>query len=865
MTKEKTKNPPKLAEWILRCVYPDRGDFTSVGDFREEYHEVYQSSGPFKANLWYWMQIAKSIPSFIRNKNHWKIVMIQNYLKIALRIIKRHKGYSFINIFGLAIGIACFILIMLYVHFEFSFDRFHKNKNTIYRIYVHTPGKEFKGNDYQAVTPAPLGPALMNECPEVVNATTTDHISETLLTVGEKRFIEDGIYADEHFLEMFTFPLESGDKLTALKQPYSIVISKNLAKRLFGNENPIGRTIKFDEKYDLNVTGVLKSIPDNSHLHFDFLISFCTYEYSYVNNWRLQNYCTYIELNKSSSYEVLDEKLSNIINVKFFSQENRNTFYRLQPLKDIHLKSHFNWDRADVNDYRQISLFAVIGFSILLIACINYINLSTAHSSIRTREIGLRKVVGANRPQLIRQFLGESVLFAVIGLLISLILVVISLPYYSAFLGKNLNINILADKIFILYLLGIVIFVGIIAGSYTAVYLSSFNTVKVLKGTFISGKKSSFIRNTLVVAQFTISAILIFCTIVILHQLHFVKNVNLGFNKENIVVFPVRQSGAYRNIEIIKNILKQNRNIANISVHQRPPTNITAFDEIIIKNNDGIDLKTSVSTCGVDFDFLKLYGIELLNGRDFSKEYGKDTMNAVILNETAVKTLGLKNPIGKSCSFGYLTDGQIIGVVKDFHFQPLYKKIEPMLLYINPNRYSHISVKIRDQNIQETLAFLKKTIEEYSPKKYHFTYYFLEEDYYAKYKKEHNFGIFFQYFSFLSILISCLGLFGLTSFTVFKRTKEIGIRKVLGASEYGILLSLSKEFIKWTFISNVIAWPIAYYAMNKWLQNFAYRINIGLGIFLASGMIALIIALLTVSYQSIKAATANPVDSLRYE
>ena len=865
MTKEKTKNPPKLAEWILRCVYPDRGDFTSVGDFREEYHEVYQSSGPFKANLWYWMQIAKSIPSFIRNKNHWKIVMIQNYLKIALRIIKRHKGYSFINIFGLAIGIACFILIMLYVHFEFSFDRFHKNKNTIYRIYVHTPGKEFKGNDYQAVTPAPLGPALMNECPEVVNATTTDHISETLLTVGEKRFIEDGIYADEHFLEMFTFPLESGDKLTALKQPYSVVISKNLAKRLFGNENPIGRTIKFDEKYDLNVTGVLKSIPDNSHLHFDFLISFCTYEYSYVNNWRLQNYCTYIELNKSSSYEVLDEKLSNIINVKFFSQENRNTFYRLQPLKDIHLKSHFNWDRADVNDYRQISLFAVIGFSILLIACINYINLSTAHSSIRTREIGLRKVVGANRPQLIRQFLGESVLFAVIGLLISLILVVISLPYYSAFLGKNLNINILADKIFILYLLGIVIFVGIIAGSYTAVYLSSFNTVKVLKGTFISGKKSSFIRNTLVVAQFTISAILIFCTIVILHQLHFVKNVNLGFNKENIVVFPVRQSGAYRNIEIIKNILKQNRNIANISVHQRPPTNITAFDEIIIKNNDGIDLKTSVSTCGVDFDFLKLYGIELLNGRDFSKEYGKDTMNAVILNETAVKTLGLKNPIGKSCSFGYLTDGQIIGVVKDFHFQPLYKKIEPMLLYINPNRYSHISVKIRDQNIQETLAFLKKTIEEYSPKKYHFTYYFLEEDYYAKYKKEHNFGIFFQYFSFLSILISCLGLFGLTSFTVFKRTKEIGIRKVLGASEYGILLSLSKEFIKWTFISNVIAWPIAYYAMNKWLQNFAYRINIGLGIFLASGMIALIIALLTVSYQSIKAATANPVDSLRYE
>ncbi len=859
MTKEKTKNPPKLAEWILSCVYPDRGDFTSVGDFREEYLEVYSESGPFKANLWYWMQIAKSIPNFIRNKSHWSIIMIQNYLKIALRNIKRHKGYSFINIAGLAIGMTCSILIVLYVQFELSFEKFHKNADNIYRVIMHQEGNFFGDTDWLPWTPPILAPTLKKDLPEVIHAARFES-SRQLITYRDKKiYEEDFCYTDPEFFDIFTFSVIKGNPRTALNEPFSLLITPQMAEKYFGNEDPVGKIINIDNTYDFNITGIIENCPQNTHIKYNFLASFISLEKIRGGDfyrWGYNFHDTYLLLQNNADPEETENKLKEYDMA--IGIGSRIWSFHIWPLQDIHFKGIGN--RKGESDIRYIYVFSATAFFLMFLACFNYMNLSTSQSFTRAKEIGIRKVAGANRHQLITQFLGESILFSFTALIISVLLVHMFLPVFSSFIDKKLSFSFFNNSWMLAGLIIFSVLTGLLSGSYPAFLISSFKPVGIMKGHLKSSPKgTALFRNTLVTTQFVISIIMIACTAVVYMQLNFIRNSKLGYDKNYVITLPLR---ARENLSPLKNELEKYSKIQEVTVAQDPPNEIGALAQANWEGKDPTDLK-QIRFNSVDYNYIDFYGMEIIMGRNFSRDFATDLHGAFILNETAVKEFGFDNPIGMKMSiWGH--KGEIIGVIKDFHSASMHLSIEPVAFRVYPDWFSMFSIKISSEDIPETIAFLEDTWKKFSPE-YPFEYSFLDEEVDRMYRTEQRLGRSFFYFTVIAIFIASLGLFGLISYSAERRTKEIGIRKVLGAQISNITWLLSKEFLFLVCIANIIAWPVAYYFMNKWLQNFAYRINIGLGIFLASGMIALIIALLTVSYQSIKAATANPVDSLRYE
>jgi len=800
--------------------------------------------------------------------------MFKNYFKVALRNLVNQKTYSIITILGLATGMMCFMLIVLYVRYELSFDTFHEKTDRIFRIVQRQPGNVYLGQDYFGVTPMPLAPTLMKEYPEVLNAALIDNQDNALLIYEDKKFYESGLIVGEHFFDIFTFPLISGNKETALNELYSIVISQRLAQKFFGDKDPIGNTIKFVESYDVTVTGVAEDPPKNSHIQFDFLIAVKTHAASVewyrnnTDNWGNNSYYTYFELQEGYPYKELEKKFPALL-TKYkeedeHSKHEHNQKYIIQPLKKIHLYSHVNFELSQNNDIKYIYLFLSIGFLILIIACINYMNLSTARSSKRALEIGIRKVVGAQRANLVWQFLGESIFLSFLALLIAVLLFVVLLPSFNSFLERSITIDFSQNLFFLTTLLGIVLFVGIFSGSYPALFLSTFKPVKVLKGIFISGSKNSILRNILVVGQFCISVILIAGTLVVYQQLQFVRNKKLGYNHEHVVTMRIRDGEARRNMETMKTELLKHSNIINVSCSDRLPAAISSQSTALLEGEDGEEKQLPIYIAHVDYDFLDVYEIELLFGRNFSREFSTDTSNAVIVNQTTYEQMGWGEPVGKNFSVWSVRDGQVIGVVKDFHFQSLHLKIEPAVLILRPARANYISARIRGDNISETVGFIRKTFEKYSLN-HPFEYSFFDETFYRMYKAEQRLGEIFRYFSLLAIFIACLGLFGLASFMVENQRKAIGIRKVLGASTSRIVYIFSKEFSKLVLIANVIAWPVAYFAMSRWLEDFAYRISIGVWVFILSAIIAFVIALVTVGYHAVKAAVANPVDSLRYE
>ena len=796
--------------------------------------------------------------------------MLKNYLKIALRNIRRHKGYSFINIFGLSIGITCTILMLIYVHHELSYDRFHKNAENIYRV---TNKKEM---DWNALSPGALKSALLADFPEVVRAVRVCPWGGYIDFNGSinyegNRYIENKfLIVDPEFLDIFTFPLISGDSKKALSEPFSVVLTQEMAEKYFSNEDPMGRILKFDNRYDYKITGILKNVPANSHFVFDFLISLETMYYtsyrgrkSALINWSHWFSATYIQLEKNCNPNVLENKLQALVK-KHIGERSKNEFH-LQTLTKIYLNP-LNPPMGKTSDIRYIYLFSVIAFIIMLIACFNYINLSTAHSARRLKEIGIRKIVGADRPHLIRQFLGESILFAIIAFILSITFVELILPAFGSLIDRELNFGFFYDSWILLALICIIALVGIISGSYPALFLSSLSPLNTLKGGFkIGSKKSSGVRNSLVIIQFVFSIGLIICTFTIYNQLSYIKNRDLGFKKNHIIIIPVTEMNLERDYEPFKNELSQYSQISDISVSSKLPSLITGGGGA--KWEGKTDENIRFTRGFVDYDFLDLYGIELLEGRNFSKRIPADIEQAYILNKSAVKAIGWEVPIGKRFNQWGKEDGVVIGVVDDFHFLPLHQKIEPLVLSLIQNDWEEarfFSIKISPSDIASTLSFIEEKFKEFSPDS-PFSYSFLDEIIDRMYRSERKLGQSFIYFTLIAVLIACLGLFGLTSFTAEQKTKEIGIRKVLGASVSNIFLLLTKEFAKCVLIANIIAWPIAYYAMHRWLQGFAYRINIGPWTFILAAALALIIALLTVSYQAIKAATANPVDSLRYE
>ncbi len=866
MSSDKDSRCPRLYLSVFEKLASEREAETLTGDFEELYVRVENENGKFYSFFWFILLSISLIPSFIYNNIYWSSIMIKNYLKISLRNLKKYKGYSFINISGLAIGMACFILIMMYIQNELSWDKFHHKADNIYRV-CNDLDFNMMGRNGWAVTEWKLADAIKNEYQEVLNSTHFYRFRNAIIDNNKMNSFENGYYADEHFLEIFTFPIINGDKNPDLKAPFTIVLSEKTAKKYFGDENPVGKVLHINSQYDVKVTGVISNIPENSHMKFDFLISSTTLETfpdmkRRLANWNSQFSYTYILLNDNKNHRALEKKLVDFVSK--YKGEDSTSSYFLQKLTDIHLHSNLMADISANNDIRYIYLFASIGVFILLLACINYMNLSTARSSERAKEIGIRKVAGAQKKQLISQFIGESVIFVFLALLLAAILVFLFLPFFNSLINRNIEINIIQSfKIFVLFVLTL-FFTSIFAGSYPAFYLSSFHPSKVLKHSSITGSTGTSLRNILVIFQFCVSIILISGTAVVFSQLHFIKNNRLGYNREHVIVLPLRTENVREGYELIKRNLLDKPDIKEVTGSVNLPTSITWRNgRTNIENGRGEMVEQATFNTYVNYDYLKVFEIEMKTGRFFSKDFPGDKIDGIVVNETLVNLMRWEQPVGKRIVFGDNTY-KIIGVTGDIYFQSFEQAVKPLTIRFSSSNNNYLSARISSDNIPEVLEHFEKTMKKLHPE-YPFNCYFLDDVFNRMYSSEHNLGKIFGCFSGIAIIIACLGLLGLASFNAARRTKEIGVRKVLGASIANITILLSREFTRFIIYANIIALPVAYYAMNKWLQNFVYRIDNNPLIFILSGILAFLLAVLTVSYKSIRAARANPVDSLRYE
>ncbi len=842
--------------FLLKRLLVDGEHDSLTGDFEEIYAEMAKEKGTIAALTWYWLQIFRLLPLYFLNKIYYGGIMIKNYLKITFRNIIKQKGYSFINIFGLAIGMAVSILILLWVQDELSFDRFHKNIENIHLVGLRQDYGT--GQIKVPMTPAALAPALKKEFPEIVNAARRQRCGNVQLKYGEKGFMENrGCYVDPSFLEMFTFPLIKGDPKSVLADPHSIVLTEETKKKYFGGKEAIGKVINFQNEYNLMVTGIMENVPDNSSLDFDFIIPF---EFirklgADLQSWGENNYFTYVQLQQGVPYRQIGKKISGRIK-KAEPGASSNLF--LHPFKRIHLHSLSGMG----GNIRYVYIFTLVAIFVLFIACINFMNLSTARSVKRGKEVSLRKVVGADRKQLVVQFFGESIFLSIIALFLALVLVELFLPVFNDFSNKNLTVILHGNLSILTGLLGITLFTGIISGSYPALLLSSFKPAQVLKGTLKLGKGSSLSRKALVVTQFVFSILLIICTAVVYNQLDYLQNKKLGVNKENVLYLPLR-GNIRTKYETVKNELLKNTDILSVTTSSHIPTRITSNTIAWDWEGKNPDEKVLMGITFFGYDYIKTFKMEMSQGRFYSKEFAGDSSLAAVVNEKAVKVMGIESPVGKRLFMGS-NQLKIVGVLNDFHFKSLHSEIGPIVSVLAPTEQHFMFIRINSENVSGAINYIKKIHKKIEPG-YPAVLTFLDERFDRLYRSENRMGQLFKYFAFLAVFISCLGLFGLASFMGEQRTKEIGVRKVLGAKVPDIILLLSREFFKWVLLANIIAWPAAYFAMNQWLDNFAYRTAIGIEVFILSAFLSLTIAFLTVSYQSIKAAVASPVKALKYE
>jgi len=811
--------------------------------------------------------------------------MLKNYLKIALRNLAKNKGYSSINILGLAVGIACCVIILLYVQNELGYDKFYKNSDSIYRVYIKSSinGQE----SCNCKTAAPLGSTLVRDFPEVVTSTRIGFFGNHALKYNDKVYRERHIYtADSNFFNVFSLPLINGNPKKNLSEPNSIVMTQSTAKKYFGDENPVGKILNVDSQSSYKVTGLMKDFPKNSSFRCDILLSMSTYAETKNDNWLNMSYTTYIVLQKGTNPVIFQEKLKSVVSnyigpqaesalgipfSEFLNKGNKWDFY-LQPLTSIYLYSerdygidpNTEWGDQNRSNIDYVYLFSAVAIFILLLAIINFINLTTARSETRSKEVGIKKTLGSNKTKLIGQFLTESIIVALLSVIISIALVEIVLPLFNQLAGKDFKFELFSSVYTIPGLILFAIFVGILSGSYPAFYLSSFRPVYLFKSNFEKRIKKSTLRSGLVVVQFTISIALIISAIIIRDQLNYIQNKNLGFNKQHL--YAITNFGIPGNkLLVIEQELLKNPDIislTNSSIMFFPgiPGDGYTYNERQVSN------AISSQYLDVDYDFLKTYKISLLQGRFFSEKFPSDTIS-VVINEAMGKECGTEDPVGNELiQIGRQKAYQIIGVIKNFNYQTLHEQIKPLVLFLSPVKQaaSILAIRISSTNIKNTIAFINNTWKSFTGGEDIYSS-FIDEDLAYLYKSEDRAATVATVFSGLAIFIACLGLFGLASFVTEQRKKEIGIRKVLGASVFELITMLSREFTKWVLIANIIAWPVAYYLMNNWLNNFAYRTDITLWVFILSGITALLIALLTVCLHAVKAAMANPTESLRYE
>lgn len=802
--------------------------------------------------------------------------MVKNYLKIILRKMNRQRIYSIINVLGLAIGMTAAVFILLWVNDERSYDRTHRDVDRIYRIYqvFHYGDRHLE----QTQTPAVLAAKIREECPEVEMVTRVRGFrDEYLVKVDNRKFNEPGLgIADEFFFRFFSFPLLSGDPATILEKPFMAAISQKTARKYFGDSRAVGRTLTIFEK-DYTVAGVFRDMPDQSHFHLDILCSFASFERYQQPAWGINVFKTYVRLREGSSTAALESKLQDIVkNYMFNSAEqyesviaaNNYTKFLLQPLTGIHLDSHLLWEFEANGNGTYVKFFTIIAIFILLIAAINYMNLSTARSADRAREVGIRKTLGSTRPKLIRQFLVESVVMSLLALFLALVSVHALLPEFRNLVGKPwLNVHFIDKPVLLIPLVLLAILTGIAAGIYPAFFLSSFKPVTILGSKTSRGLRSKGLRSGLVVFQFCMAIFLLVATLMVQKQMNFIQNRNLGYDKEQVVV--IKTYGELgQKLQVLKEALLQNPAILSASASSSLPG--TEY------NNIGMGLEGSNSSHGTnlfiaDADFAGTLKMDMAEGRFFNETIATDRQ-AVILNESMARLLAEDHLLEKRMMIWVGGEGQepfrIIGIVRDFNYESFHEPVKPMVIVkLNgtcPWSESYFSIRVRTERIPETLKYIHGTWDKImtgTP----FEYSFLDAMYDTQYKNETRTGKVFMLFTMLMIFVTCLGLLGLASFAVEQRTREIGIRKIMGASVKQIILMLSGDFIRWALLANLIAWPVAYFIVTRWLGQFAYRTGIGIWPFISAALLMLAITCLTVNFHAIRAAIANPVKSLRYE
>ena len=802
-------------------------------------------------------------------------MMIHSNWKIALRNIQRQRVTVFINIAGLALGMSVCFLIMLWVLEELSYDRYHKHAERIYRVCIDLEAGSHMSFPY--LMPAAV-PVMRQEFPEIINAVRIGLPRRIAVRYEDRSFQEDlVVYADFTLFEIFTLPFIKGDPNTALKAPHTIVITETMADKYFGDEEPLGKMLKLDDNDVYAVTGVVKDVPRNSHFRFHMIRSF---ETLYVKNrkdmenWFNIQYFTYLLLKENTAPPQLEKKFPSFIDRhmgEMLKSMGGSLTMFLQPLTHIHLHSRFSSELSPNGDINQIILFSCIALFVLVIACINFINLSTARSATRVQEIGIRKTLGARRDSLIAQFLGESVIYSFIAMALAVFLTLSIMPIYNTLLDHTITINTALIPWLLMGCFGFACFIGLFAGSYPAFYLSSFQPVRIVRNGGNQAASNSRFRKILVVIQFAISILLIIPTIAIDRQIHFMKNSNLGFSEEHIIIIPgVNRLLERRSFRAIQEELTNLPDILDVAGSSFVPSQGIRRD-IFYPEGMADNAPQTLNRMEVDPHYIPTMEIELIAGRNFSPMISTDPDQSLIINETATKMLGWKDPIGKTLRLNprpgredEIVTMKVIGVVKDFHWTSFQEKIAPLVMLFHSDQIRYMAIRIGSKNISRTVNSLKRLWQKIDPGR-PMDYYFLDDSFDHLYQTEERLGRLILYFSIFAITIGCLGLFGLSAFIAERRTKEIGIRKVLGASVPGILRMISGEFILLVLIANIIAWPLAYYSLNGWLNNFAYRIDIHIWMFFLAGLLALIVALLAIGLQATKAALANPVDAIMYE
>jgi len=884
--------PPKLAQMVLQKTISRDIRYSAMGDFEEGFYTIAEEQGGIKAGFWYWGQCFKSLPSFVMDTILWSLIMLLNYIKIAFRNMRKHKLDTLLNISGLSLGIACSILILFHISDELSYDRFFTKADRIFRVTCEM--REGDNTRHWATTDPVLATYISERIPEIENTCRMFAIPPMVLSYQPendlaRRFEESsGFFADQSSIDIFDFKFIKGNPETALIEVNSIVLTESMAEKYFSNENPLGKAILIGadgKENPVKVTGIINDLPSNSHMQFKYLLSYPTFieflrgmgreDMATIRGWAaLYNY---VLLKDKNLKPAADARFPDFTAEHFAGRGAKEEVisrikFKLQPIVDIHLHSKLEQEIKANSDINYVYIFSAIALFIMIIAGVNYVNITTAQALKRMKEVGVRKILGARYHQLYIQIIGESLLLIFITTLIALLLLEAFLPLYNEITGKYYIFTDIFSITNTIIFVSLILTFGIIASVYPAFYISNFNPVQSIKGIREPFSSAAKTREGLVIFQFAISVFMIFSTIIIYQQMNYFVNTNLGFDKENVLTIKLNnelQLQAIKNPETLKNELYENPSILSASVVSNMPGDRLSVEHLRVDGAGDINERIQFRFVRTDIDYLKTLNLELIDGRDFTESSA--TNSAFIISEQAAKELKIDEPVGRMGLGVFGTRGEIVGVVKDFHFSSLQNIIEPLVIEYFPAEHqmksvfsNYLLLKITGDNIPETLDFIKTKIEKIAPASL-FVYSFLEQDLNKLYESESHVSDMFKAFALFAIFISCLGLFGLSSFSAQLRVKEIGVRKALGASVANIVGLLSKNYMLWILIANAIALPLAWIFMGSWLNSFAYRIQIGLFAFVFSIVISLGLALVTVSYQAIKAAYSNPVDSLRYE